>query len=89
MLQPPGHLPPPPENRTDEVDGVHGVQPEVGLSGIQIILILLQLDRPHLPGDEDLSPPIDGAIIPNSMLVHTDILEIVMNIGMTASGRPY
>ena len=80
MLQPPGHLLPPPENRPDEADGVHGVQPQVGLGGIQIILISIQLDRPHLPGDEDLSPPSDEAIIPNSMLVHTDILEIVMNI---------
>ena len=38
------------------------------------------LHRPHVPGDEDLSVPADEAILPNSMLVHSDILEIVMNI---------
>ena len=80
MLQSPGNLFPPPDNRPDEADGVYGVQPQVGLGEILIILISIQLDRPHLPGDEDLSPPSEEAIIPNSMLAHTDILEIVMNI---------
>ena len=36
--------------------------------------------RPHAPGDEDLNVGSDEAIIPNAMLVHTDILEIVLNI---------
>ena len=36
--------------------------------------------RPHVPEDEDLSVPTDEAILPNAMLNHSDILEIVMNI---------
>ena len=38
------------------------------------------LCRPHLPGDEDLTVPSNEAIIPNPMLNHSDILEIVLNI---------
>jgi len=36
--------------------------------------------RPHLQEDEDLNIPPDDAIIPNQMLEHSDILEIVLNI---------
>jgi hypothetical protein len=40
----------------------------------------LLLSRPQTLEDEDLSVPNDEAILPNAMLTHTDILEIVMNI---------
>ena len=81
MLQRQSNLLPPSLDRPDETDGVHGVQPEVGAEGVpDQPLITMCLHRPHVPGDEDLSVPTDEAILPNSMLVHSDILEIVMNI---------
>ena len=46
--------------------------------GLEVDLSLLY--RPHLQEDEDLSIPPDEAIIPNPMLEHSDILEIVLNI---------
>ena len=36
--------------------------------------------RPHIPGEEDLNPPPDQSILPNAMLNHSDILELVINI---------
>ena len=43
-------------------------------------MITMMLHRPHVLGDVDLNVPSDAAIIPNTLLKYSNILETVLNI---------
>ena len=52
---------------------------------LRLVLVIFQPNltlvyRPHLQDDKDLNIPPEEAIIPNPMLEHSDILEVVLNI---------